>query len=104
MSQTTEPNGGLASTTSRFLGILCPRPMILLVQPPPERTQRRAEATVGAPAVPSPQAVSMLSVVQPPEKAAVLSSAANGLGRRAGVQASCLLVAETSSGCRRRLN
>lgn len=37
MSQTTEPNGGLASTTSRFLGILCPRPMILLVQPHPPR-------------------------------------------------------------------
>lgn len=39
---------------------------------------------MGAPAVPSPQAVSMLLVVQPPEKAAVLSSAANGPGRRGG--------------------
>lgn len=36
---------------------------------------------MGAPAVPSSQAVSRLSVVQPPEKAVVLSSAANGLGR-----------------------
>lgn len=39
---------------------------------------------MGAPAVPNPQAVSMPLVVQPPEKAAVLSSAANGLGRRRG--------------------
>lgn len=71
-------------TPSRFLGMLCPRPTVLLVQPPTEWAQRKAEAMVRAPAVPSPQAVSMLSVVQPPEKAVVLSSAANGLGRRHG--------------------
>lgn len=39
---------------------------------------------MGAPAVPSPQAVSVLLVVQSPEKAAALSSAANGLERRRG--------------------
>lgn len=71
-------------TTSRFLGILCLGPMVLLVQPPPECAQSRAEAMVGAAAVPSLQVVSMLLVVQPPEKAAVLGSAANGLGRRRG--------------------
>lgn len=50
----------------------------------PGVAQRRAEARVGAPAVLSPQAASLLSVVQPPEKAAVLSSAANELRRRQG--------------------
>lgn len=71
-------------TTGSFLGILCPRPTALLVQPPTEWAQRKAEAIVRAPAVPSPQAVSTLSEVQPPEKAVELSSAANGLGRRMG--------------------
>lgn len=89
-----------AGTTSSFLGIRSPRPMVLLVQPLPEWAQRRAEALVGAPAVPSSQAVCMLSVVQPPEKAVVLSSAANGLGR-GGFQASCWLVADASGVCRR---
>ena len=50
----------------------------------PAWTQRRAAATAGAPAVPSPQAVSLLWVVQPPEKAAVFSSAANELGGGGG--------------------
>lgn len=41
--------------TSSFLGILCPRPVVLLVRPPPEWAQRRAKATMGHQLFPGPR-------------------------------------------------
>lgn len=53
-SERTEPKWW-DGITSSFLGILCPRPVVLLVRPPPEWTQRRAKATMGHQLFPGPR-------------------------------------------------